>query len=99
HGLDLHSFPTRRSSDLERKAPPAEFTAESIEAQTALASQPAAKIAVKGEGWYRVTQPELVAVGFDARINPRLLQLFVGGRELPRSEEHTSELQSPDHLV
>ena len=54
-----------------------------LESQLALASQPAVKIAVKHEGWYRVTQPELVTLGFDTRINPRVLQLFVDGRELP----------------
>jgi hypothetical protein len=41
------------------------------------------KIAVKHEGWYRVTQLELAALGVDTRINPRMLQLFVDGRELP----------------
>ena len=48
-----------------------------------LAARPAVKIAVKHEGWYRVTQPELAAVGFDIRSDPRALQLFVNGRELP----------------
>ena len=51
--------------------------------QVSLASQAAAKIAVKHEGWYRVTQPELAAAGFTTGVNPRLLQLFVDGRELP----------------
>ncbi|HXI93985.1 MAG TPA: hypothetical protein VNO24_28695, partial [Blastocatellia bacterium] len=70
------------SLPLERRAQSATLTAESIEAQVALASQPAAKIAVKHEGWYRITQPELSAAGFNTRVNPRLLQLFVDGREL-----------------
>jgi hypothetical protein len=74
--------PQDSSLPLERKAQAAKITAESIEAQAGLASQPAAKIAVKREGWYRVTQPELNAAGFNTRVNPRLLQLFVDGREL-----------------
>jgi hypothetical protein len=42
----------------------------------------AAKIQIKREGWYRITQPELVSIGFNTKIDPRLLQLLVDGREL-----------------
>ncbi|HWO00778.1 MAG TPA: C25 family cysteine peptidase, partial [Blastocatellia bacterium] len=48
-----------------------------------LAGGPATKLAVNREGWYRVTQQELVAAGLDPRVDPRLLQLFVDGREVP----------------
>ena len=41
----------------------------------------AAKISVKAEGFYRVTQPELVAAGFNANVDPRNLRLLVDGRE------------------
>ena len=41
------------------------------------------KLYVREEGWYRVTQPELVAAGLSARVNPKNLQLFVEGREIP----------------
>lgn len=50
-----------------------------------LAGGAATKLSVDREGWYRVTQPELVAAGLDAKVNPRLLQLFVDGREVPIS--------------
>src|SRR5438552_5393767 len=63
---DLHSFPTRRSSDLHVRAHP----------------PPAA------------ARP--------ARLEPQLPQLALRGGAAhahERSEEHTSELQSPDHLV
>jgi len=53
------------------------------EAQRLLASQPAIKIHVKEEGWYRVTQPDLVAAGLDSGIIPGYLQLFVDGKEQP----------------
>ncbi len=43
----------------------------------------ALKISVRHEGWYRITQAELAAVGFDVKSNPHTLQLFVDGRELP----------------
>jgi len=44
--------------------------------------QVAIKLAVKHEGWYRVTQPELVAAGLDPSVDPRTLQLFVDGKQL-----------------
>lgn len=48
-----------------------------------LAGKPAIKMIIKSEGWYRVTQPELAAAGFDVRGNPHNLQLFVDGIEQP----------------
>src|SRR5262249_20174115 len=74
--------PRDTSSRLEAKAQ-MEIASARNDSQLSLASQPGAKIAVKHEGWYRVTQSELVALGFDTRSNPRMLQLFVDGRELP----------------
>ncbi|MEK6301999.1 MAG: C25 family cysteine peptidase [Acidobacteriota bacterium] len=48
---------------------------------TNLASQPAVKIAVKQEGIYRVTQPQLVAAGLTPSVDPHLLQLYVDGQQ------------------
>lgn len=56
---------------------------ESIEQQWQLAARAAVKIAVKADGWYRVTQAELVAAGLDANAEPQHLQLFVDGQEQP----------------
>jgi hypothetical protein len=53
------------------------------EVQQALAGSQAVKIYIQEEGWYRVTQPELVAAGLDPGVNPRFLQLFVDGQEQP----------------
>jgi hypothetical protein len=50
-------------------------------AQRALASQPGIKIGIREQGWYRVTQPELIAAGLDPWVDPRRLQLFVDGKE------------------
>jgi hypothetical protein len=41
------------------------------------------KFSVREDGWFRVTQPELVRAGLDSRTDPRFLQLFVDGREQP----------------
>ncbi len=48
--------------------------------QRALAAAPAVQIAIREAGWYRVTQPDLVATGLDPDVDPRRLQLFVEGR-------------------
>jgi len=48
-----------------------------------LAGQKAVKLAVDREGWYRLTQPELVRAGLDSRTDPRMLQLVVDGKEQP----------------
>src|SRR5205823_5504588 len=47
------------------------------------AAQAAVKLAVRQEGWYRVTQPTLVAAGLNPRVDPRLLHLYVDGLEVP----------------
>ena len=66
---------------------PAENAAKLSQIQAALpfalAGGPATKLSVNREGWYRVTQQELVAAGLDSKVNPRFLQLFVDGREVP----------------
>jgi len=49
--------------------------------QQYLAGKPAVKLFVKEEGWYRVSQSELVAAGLSPRVNPHYLQLYVDGRE------------------
>jgi hypothetical protein len=51
--------------------------------QRSLANSSAIKILVNEEGWYRVSQPELVAAGLSARVKPHDLQLYVEGREVP----------------
>ncbi|MFY9607362.1 MAG: C25 family cysteine peptidase [Blastocatellia bacterium] len=53
--------------------------------QASLAGQTALKIEVRQAGIYKVTQPELAAAGLDPKANPRLLQLYADGQELPIS--------------
>jgi hypothetical protein len=72
---------------LERSGPQVTPEAErslsvSGPAQRAVASQPGLKIGIREQGWYRVTQPELIATGLDPAIDPRRLQLFVDGHQV-----------------
>src|SRR5207244_11683593 len=75
HPRPLHSFPTRRSSDLASRA------------GQQLPGGYRFKVVLLGE-----IQPH---DALDLR-QVRLAHVAEGGE---RSEEHTSELQSPDHLV
>ncbi len=51
--------------------------------QSSLAAGSAVKIFVSREGWYRISQRELVAGGLDRDADPTRLQLFADGLELP----------------
>ncbi len=50
---------------------------------TYLAGTPAVKIGVDHEGWYRVTQAQLVSAGYDTRVSPSSLHLYAEGNEIP----------------
>jgi uncharacterized repeat protein (TIGR01451 family) len=51
--------------------------------QFELAAHPAVKILVQHEGWYRVTQPQLIAAGLDPNVDPSLLHLYAEAVEQP----------------
>src|SRR5207248_5530816 len=94
HHRDLHSFPTRRSSDLEHQV---RIEAAGPEARGAGdAAQPIA----------RLLQVEQIAAQRCAGRGDELQALHLALADgcvrfllQPRSEEHTSELQSPYDLV
>jgi hypothetical protein len=65
------------------KAKTQRMNATPAEVQWVLAGRPAIKIFVQEEGWYRVSQPDLVAAGLDPKVNPRFLRLFSDGVEQP----------------
>src|SRR5205823_6551263 len=64
----------------ERAATP-NFSAGTRQIGFQLASQPAVKIFVDHEDWYRVTQAQLVAAGLSRDIEARKLHLFAEGVE------------------
>jgi uncharacterized repeat protein (TIGR01451 family) len=51
--------------------------------QFELAAQSAVKISVQHEGWYCVTQPQLVQAGLDPNVDPSLLHLYAEAIEQP----------------
>src|SRR5712671_4814022 len=67
--------------------------------QWMLANQPALKIGVRADGWYRITQPQLAANGFDTTGDARNLQLFVDGNEVAISvSRDNGQLSSTDFV-
>src|SRR5207244_10772710 len=93
---DRNSFPTRRSSDLD-------ILHGELDCRRII-KRPADERAASGRSGMAVRQ-ERVLVSADGRIG--IAGLFetlairpaIVGAGDRRSEEHTSELQSPDHLV
>jgi uncharacterized repeat protein (TIGR01451 family) len=51
--------------------------------QFEIAGNPAVKIFVKHEGWYQITQPELVNAGLNPNVDPALLHLYAEAIEQP----------------
>ena len=88
------------STPVERKAEIASITPDAIKLQTDLAGQPAVKLAVQQEGWYRITQRDLVAAGLSSKVDARNLQLYVDGRQVPMivNGEQDGRLDPSDSL-
>src|SRR5207244_11966336 len=96
---DLHSFPTRRSSDLRAAAVDdpwrglTDFLTGTLQLMAANRGLHDVVTAAYTSEWMEQ---------LEERVNPLLHQLLVrakrAGEVRARSEEHTSELQSPDHL-
>src|SRR5205807_6758205 len=87
HPPDLHSFPTRRSSDLLIAPHPRLFPMQQVRQRQRVRH-------VRRRGQDRVDELVL-AVHPEVRLHPEIPLLSLGDR----SEEHTSELQSPCNLV
>lgn len=71
------------STRVERKAALATPTEATTNAQLGIANDYSFKISIKQEGWYRLPQSVLITAGLDGNIDPRKLQMFVDGQEMP----------------
>jgi hypothetical protein len=69
------------ASSVDKKAPV--ISSSGVTLQPDLAGRAAVKMSVRDEGLYRVTQAELLRAGLDAKVDPRMLQLFVDGQPVP----------------
>ena len=96
---DLSTSETRMLSQINQALPPtpgsqdshrvetlpaaSDPTPNQIQKQFELAAHPAVKILVRHEGWYHVTQPDLVKAGLDPNVDPALLHLYAEAIEQP----------------
>src|SRR5690606_41756400 len=87
---DLHSFPTRRSSDLR---PPARTSAPPLPSRMLLPSLPVMTLAPA------LPVPLMLAVPVSVRFSKLSPRMKLTEDWTVRSEEHTSELQSRENLV
>jgi uncharacterized repeat protein (TIGR01451 family) len=71
------------SHPLEMFAQVATPSGAQMQKQFQLAAHPAVKIEVAHEGWYQITQPELLKAGLDPNVDPASLQLFAEAVEQP----------------
>ncbi len=70
-----------------------------IENQWAVAAQTALKIQIKSDGWYRVTQEQMAAAGFNPTVDIRNLSLFGDGQDITiRTSKGTGQLTSGDFI-
>jgi len=70
-----------------------------IDEQWRIAALPCLKIGVKSEGWYHLTQPQLIAGGFDVSADAGNLRMFVGGRELAIRVSRTAGPLGPNDYI
>lgn len=70
-----------------------------IATQWEIAAQTALKIAVNKDGWYRVTQPQMVAAGFNPVVDIRNLRLFLSANEVAiNTSQLTGRFGSGDYI-
>src|SRR5207248_9427629 len=86
----LNSFPTRRSSDLDERGNPRQFR-RSPEQDRSDCPQDQAR---SGRPWPVLAKPR--SPNYRRKVRTVLRRSWL---HVPRSEEHTSELQSPYELV
>jgi hypothetical protein len=71
----------------------------SLENQWAVAAQTALKIFIKTDGWYRVTQSQMAAAGFNPNVDIRNLSLFGDGQEIAiLTSKDVGQLNSGDYI-
>src|SRR5690606_40423574 len=93
YGLDRHSFPPRRSSDLG-------WSHSSPSVRMAVSTSQRCSCHRRGPGGLAAPRPVGATAGPVLSIAAALPSFRGdGARRVPRSEEHTSELQSRENLV
>jgi len=85
-GRSKSDAPSATLGELNRNGPGTDGSNISISStvvEAGSSGKSAINLGVKQTGYYRVTQPELVAAGLSPSVNPKKLQLFEDGNERP----------------
>jgi hypothetical protein len=98
-GVRFAGYPAAFAEPRAYVATPLMSSSDAIALQQQIESRPGIKIAVSRAGWYRITQPELVAVGLDPNVNAQRLQLYANGRTVPIKQSGDEvHLTSSDYI-
>jgi hypothetical protein len=98
-GVRLDTYPAAFAEQRADFASLPVSNTDAIALQQQIESWPGMKIAVSKAGWYRITQPELVAAGLDPNVNAPKLQLYANGRGVPIKQSGDGvHLTSSDYI-
>src|SRR5207244_9270111 len=97
--LYIHSFPTRRSSDLSSNGKPIPADGSKVSTVQSPARQCPRPHSQRGHAEFRAGCSAPTQLSFSVLVRTKSVRKTRARRESAgtRSEEHTSELQSPDH--
>ena len=98
-GVRFDAYPAALAEERAYVARTLASNTDAIARQQQIESRPGIKIAVSKAGWYRITQPELVAAGLDPNVNAPQLQLYANGRSVPiKQSGDDAHLTSSDYI-
>jgi hypothetical protein len=73
--------------------------ADDLARQREVEARPGFKISVSREGWYRLTQQQLIEAGLDPNVDATHLQLYLNGRVVPiKRAGQTSTFDKSDYI-
>jgi hypothetical protein len=98
-GVRLDAYPAVFATERANVASPQVSNTDAIALQEQIESWPGIKIVISKAGWYRITQPELMAAGLDPNVNAPQLQLYANGRSVPIKQSGDEvHLTSSDYI-
>jgi len=98
-GVRLDAYPAAFAEQSRALASPPVSDTDAVALQQQIEARPGIKIAVSKAGWYRITQPELLAAGLDPNVNAPQLQLYANGRSVPIKQSGDEvHLTSSDYI-
>lgn len=98
-GVRLSAYPKALAEERADVASSLVSNTDAIALQQQIESRPGIKITVSQPGWYRITQPELLAAGLDPNVNAVQLQLYANGRSVPIKQSGDKvHLTSSDYI-